>query len=69
MTETCSTCRWWVVNERHSDRGSCRRYPPQVAIRSTPFHDEFTPSFPGTMAHVWCGEWASHQPKEGGHAD
>ena len=81
MTETCSTCRWFVKHEAGHVYGDCHRFPATFNFhanisdpsewRSTRFRIDVTRErnavWPNIHEDEFCGEWASHQPKEGGH--
>ncbi len=67
MTDTCSTCRYFLSPP---EPGVCRRYPPAVRIdrqivaidkgdRSvSEWRTDVTSEFPRMQPHGWCGEWA-----------
>ena len=81
MTETCSTCRFFVKHEAEHVYGDCHRFPATFNFhanisdpsewRSTRFRIDVTRErnavWPNIHEDEFCGEWASHQPKEGGH--
>ena len=59
MSDTCSSCRYWVPNdEPHgitSDHGwgECRRYPPQMVVAQP---GKYRAMAPITTGDVGCGE-------------
>ena len=61
MTDTCSSCRYWVPNDEPqgitSDHGwgECRRYPPQVVVELKLPGTTFA-AFPITTGELGCGE-------------
>ncbi len=58
---TCSTCRWWHLQE-------CRRFPPSVVPYAADNRSDTTywPAtwFPQTHETTWCGEWTAFPTKE-----
>ena len=51
---TCGTCRYFVVSEKFSKAGDCRRNPPQLVVTA----NGVSGAFPGVdKDRIWCGEW------------
>lgn len=63
MTDVCKTCRFWQARTWTSERGACRRYPPQFSVSSSHDRDserdevESNSCFPSTDHDDWCGEY------------
>ena len=68
MSDTCTTCRYWLSMYRDADHpdeplahgGVCRRYPPAVGHDEDSgygFHSDTPGGWPLTDGSDWCGEW------------
>ena len=54
--ETCMACRFFEnINPESTNRGWCRRYPPQVLLDGPESLDQW--SFPYMEPQNWCGEF------------
>lgn len=79
MSGSCSECVHWQKSSQVSDRGDCRRYPPQLfGINASKFFPtehadqlDYTLAtrthYPVTMCDDFCGEFTrqtSSQPRQ-----
>ncbi len=65
MADTCSTCRYYIVEAQSV---TCRRYPPHpfVIPASTLQPAIVVPVWPNPGAAQYCGEWRSSEATIGG---
>ncbi len=61
MSDTCSTCRYWVPNDEPQGItsvhgwGECRRWPPKMEGTRNMLGKKFA-TFPITTGELGCGE-------------
>lgn len=66
MENTCEACKFGEFDDKDSDYGECRRYPPQIT-RPVAYENMEglreaigkASVFPCVLYHECCGEWQS----------
>lgn len=51
--ETCTSCRFFIMDDPKDDAGYCRRFPP-VYVSS---EDGASIAYPVVVPADWCGEY------------